>query len=142
MKTTVRASAKSVAELERIGVELAAELRPGDAVGLSGALGAGKTTFAQAIVRALHGSEDAASPTFTFRHTYRGEPPVEHLDLYRIDDPTEALELGLEEAFRPDAIVLVEWPERLPGLLPVRSFWVTIGGSGDGPRTIAIERPR
>lgn len=141
MKTTTQTSAKSVAELERIGAELASELRPGDAVGLSGGLGAGKTTFVQAIVRALHGSEDAASPTFTFRHTYWGRPPVEHLDLYRVENPAEAVELGLEEAFRPEAIVLVEWPERLPELLPERSFRVAIEGSGDGPRTIAIERP-
>jgi len=142
LKTTFRTTAKSVSDVREIGALLASELRPGDAVGLSGGLGAGKTTLVQAIVGALHGDNDAASPTFTFRHIYPGPPPVEHLDLYRIETPGDAAEIGLEEAFRPDAIVLVEWPERLPGLLPSDSFRVTIEGSGDQPRSIEIERPR
>jgi tRNA threonylcarbamoyl adenosine modification protein YjeE len=142
LKSTFRTTAKSVAEVREIGALLASELRPGDAVGLSGGLGAGKTTLVQAIVRALHGDDDAASPTFTFRHIYPGQPPVEHLDLYRIETPGDAAEIGLEEAFRPDAVVLVEWPERLPGLLPANSFRVTIEGSGDEPRSVEIERPR
>lgn len=138
MKKTVR----SVAELEVVAAEFAASLRPGDAVGISGALGAGKTAFARALVRALHGGEATASPSYTFRHTYPGEPPIEHLDLYRIDDPSEAVELGLEEAFRPDAIVLIEWPERLPGLSPMQTIDVTIEGSGDRARTLEIEDRR
>jgi tRNA threonylcarbamoyladenosine biosynthesis protein TsaE len=137
----VRSEAASVVEFERIAAEFAATLRPGDAVGLSGGLGAGKTTFVRAVVRALHGSESAASPTFTFRHTYSGCPPVEHLDLYRIENPVEAIELGLEEAFGPTAIVLVEWPERLPGFMPARTIAVRIEGSGDEPRQLAIIRP-
>jgi tRNA threonylcarbamoyladenosine biosynthesis protein TsaE len=141
LKSSVRMSAKTVAELERIGAELASELRPGDAVGLSGGLGVGKTSLIRAIVRALHGDEAAVSPTFTFRHTYPGEPPVEHLDLYRVDDPREAVELGLEDAFRPQSIVLVEWPEHVPGLMPSRAIRITIEGVGDAPRSIAIERP-
>jgi tRNA threonylcarbamoyladenosine biosynthesis protein TsaE len=141
LKTIARVSAKNVAELERIGAELARALRPGDAVGLSGGLGVGKTSLVRAIVRALHGDDAVASPTFTFRHTYPGEPPVEHLDLYRLDDPSEAVELGLEEAFRPEAIVLVEWPEHIPGLMPPHAIRVTIEGVGDAPRSLAIERP-
>lgn len=137
MTTTVH----SVAELERVAAELASTLRPGDALGLSGELGAGKTTFVRAIVRALHGAESAASPTFTFRHTYRGIPPIEHLDLVRIENPAEAVELGLDDAFRADSIVLVEWPERLPGLMPADALRVTIEGAGDGPRALRIERP-
>jgi tRNA threonylcarbamoyl adenosine modification protein YjeE len=133
-------TARTVADLELIGAKLAQELRPGDVVGLSGGLGSGKTTFVQAVVRELHGNTLAASPTFTFRHTYPGEPPVEHLDLYRLADPAEAVELGLEEAFRPNAIVLIEWPERLPALLPPRAIVVTIEGAGDAPRSVQIER--
>ena len=136
-----RAHAGNVAEFERIATEFAAGLRPGDAVGLSGGLGSGKTTFVRAVVRALHGAETAASPTFTFRHTYEGCPRVEHLDLYRIDDPAEAVELGLEDAFDPGAVVLVEWPERLPGFMPERAIRIHIEGAGDQPRLLHIERP-
>jgi tRNA threonylcarbamoyladenosine biosynthesis protein TsaE len=137
----VRSEARNVAEFERIAAQFAGGLRPGDSVGLSGGLGAGKTTFVRAVVRALHGNENAASPTFTFRHTYDGCPRVEHLDLYRIDDPAEAVELGLDEAFAPGAIVLVEWPERLPDFMPARAIAVRIEGSGDEPRRLEIERP-
>ena len=94
------------------------------------------------MVRELHG-EDAgvASPTFVFRHRYAGSPPIEHLDLYRIDDPSEAVELGLEDSFAAGSIVLVEWPERLPGLLPSHASRVEIEGSGDAERRLTIERP-
>ncbi|MGP6189308.1 MAG: tRNA (adenosine(37)-N6)-threonylcarbamoyltransferase complex ATPase subunit type 1 TsaE [Vulcanimicrobiaceae bacterium] len=109
-------------------------------VALAGDLGAGKTTFVRAVVRALHGSDQATSPTFTFRHRYTGEPPIEHLDLYRIEDPAEAVELGLEEAFDGKSIVLVEWPERLPHLIPEHSIHVGIAGAGDSPRDLVFER--
>jgi tRNA threonylcarbamoyl adenosine modification protein YjeE len=118
----------------------AAGLAPGDVIALEGELGAGKTTFVAAAVRALHGREEASSPTFIFRHTYAGVPPVEHLDLYRIDDPAEAVELGLEDALRPDAVTFVEWPRRLPGLIPPGAIWVSIAGCGDGPRELEIRR--
>jgi tRNA threonylcarbamoyladenosine biosynthesis protein TsaE len=127
--------------LETAAARLAAGLRPGDALGLTGSLGAGKTTFVRALVRALHGSDAAvSSPTFVFRQRYEGLPPVEHLDLYRLDDPAEAADLGLEEAFGPDRITVVEWPERLPGLLPPGAIRVTIEGAGDAPRRLRIER--
>ncbi len=120
---------------------LAATLRPGDALALSGELGAGKTTFVRALVRALHGSDvPVSSPTFLFRQCYDGTPPVEHLDLYRLDDPAQAADLGLEEAFGPDRITVVEWPERLPGLMPAASIRVRLEGAGDEPRRLRIER--
>ena len=129
-----------LAAFERVAAELAATLHPGDVVALAGELGAGKTAFVRAVVRALHGREEAASPTFTFRHRYEGEPPVEHLDLYRLGDPAEAVELGLEEAFDGRSVVLVEWPERLPQLLPRNAIHVAIVGAGDAPRDLVIER--
>jgi tRNA threonylcarbamoyl adenosine modification protein YjeE len=111
-------------------------------VALRGALGAGKTTFARAVVRSLHGSDDAvSSPTFVFRQRYDGAPPVEHLDLYRIDDPaTELPELGLDDAFDGDRVVLVEWLERAGGLLPAAGIEVEIDGLGDGPRRVRVRR--
>jgi tRNA threonylcarbamoyladenosine biosynthesis protein TsaE len=121
---------------------LAATLRPGDVVALSGGLGAGKTTFVRAIVSALHGSDAAvSSPTFIFRQTYPGTPIIEHLDLYRIEDPAEGADLGLEDALHADAITLVEWPERLPALVPPGATRVTIAGSGAEPRRVRIDAP-
>ena len=121
----------------------ARSLRPGDVVALRGPLGAGKTTFVRAVVRALHGSDDAvSSPTFVFRQRYDGTPPIEHVDLYRIEDAAAELpDLALDDAFAPDRIALVEWPERAAGRLPPDLIEVTIDGAGDGPRTVRITRP-
>ena len=104
-------------------------------VALRGPLGAGKTTFVRAVVRALHGSDDAvSSPTFIFRQRYDGTPPIEHVDLYRIQDPAAELpDLALDDAFAPDRIALVEWPERAAGCLPADRIEVAIEGSGDEP---------
>ncbi|MFN2459771.1 MAG: tRNA (adenosine(37)-N6)-threonylcarbamoyltransferase complex ATPase subunit type 1 TsaE [Candidatus Velthaea sp.] len=130
-----------MAALAAFAREFAAGLHAGDAVGVSGELGAGKTTLVRAVVRALHGSDDAvSSPTFVFRHRYAGTPPVEHLDLYRMNDLRELAELGLDDAFGPDCITFVEWPERAPELLPAGAIALRIAGSGDGPRSIRIRR--
>ncbi len=112
-------------------------------VALRGPLGSGKTTFVRAVVRALHGSDEAvSSPTFVFRQRYDGAPPVEHVDLYRIDDPVaEPAELGLDEAFAADRIVLVEWPERGGDWLPPGRIEIEIDGVGDGPRRVRVCRP-
>jgi tRNA threonylcarbamoyl adenosine modification protein YjeE len=112
-------------------------------VALQGPLGAGKTTFVRAVVAALHGSDDAvSSPTFVFRQRYEGAPPVEHVDLYRIDDPAaEMPDLALDDAFGGEAIALVEWPERARGWLPPRLIEVAIDGVGAGPRTVRVDRP-
>jgi tRNA threonylcarbamoyl adenosine modification protein YjeE len=131
-----------LAALDACARVFALRLRRGSVVALHGALGAGKTTFVRALVRALHGSDAAvSSPTFVFRQRYDGEPPVEHLDLYRLDDPAELVELGLEDAFDADRITVVEWPERAPELIPAHAIDVGIAGSGAGPRTIAIADP-
>ena len=100
--------------------ELASLIRQGDVLLLAGPIGAGKTTFARALIRAATGdpAEEVPSPTFTLVQTYatpRGE--IWHADLYRLEDPHEALELGLDEAME-DAICLIEWPERLGELAP------------------------
>jgi tRNA threonylcarbamoyladenosine biosynthesis protein TsaE len=135
-----RLRAADLAAFEALADAFARTLRPGDVVALEGDLGAGKTTFVAAAARALGTRGDVASPTFVFRHRYPGPLPIEHLDLYRIDDPAEAVELGLEEALAPDAVAFVEWPERLPGFVPDGAIRVRIAGSGDGPRDLEIVR--
>jgi tRNA threonylcarbamoyladenosine biosynthesis protein TsaE len=105
---------------ERFGAALAERLRPGDAVALFGALGAGKTTLARGILRGLGHQGDVASPTFAIVQIY--EPPETriaawHVDLYRIEQAAELEELGLDEGRRA-GVLLIEWPERLPSLSP------------------------
>jgi tRNA threonylcarbamoyl adenosine modification protein YjeE len=140
--TVERATIDDLGGLERFARTFAQTLRPGDVVALAGDLGAGKTTLVRALVRTLHGSDPATSPTFTFWHKYdEGTPPIHHLDLYRLENPRERVELGLEEAFVPEAIVLVEWPERAPDLFGERTIWVSLAGSGEGRREIEVRRP-
>jgi tRNA threonylcarbamoyladenosine biosynthesis protein TsaE len=103
----------------RLGALIASQLRLGEAVCLYGPLGAGKSTLARALIRALtHAGEDVPSPTFTLVQIYEGpEFPIAHFDLYRLTSAAEAYEIGLEEALETGAAV-IEWPERLEGDLP------------------------
>jgi len=140
---TFRETCRDIAAFDAFAATFAQRLRPGDVVALEGPLGAGKTRFARAVVRAIQGHEDVSSPTFTLRHRYErlGRTPVEHLDGYRIETPEELAESGLEEAFDGSAIVLVEWPDRLASLLPPRRYRVAIAGGGEEPRSLRIEVP-
>ena len=108
-----------------LAARIAALARPGDVIALKGALGAGKTSFARAFIRACGGEEDVPSPTFTLAQVYElPAATVWHFDCYRLRDPEEAWELGIEDAFR-DGISLIEWPERLGHLLPPRRLEIT-----------------
>ncbi len=107
-----------LAATQKLGAAVARLLRAGDVVALWGELGAGKTTLARAVITALGYSGEVPSPTFTLVQTYDLSPAaVWHFDLYRLDDPEEVIELGLEEA-QAGAISLIEWPERMGHLLP------------------------
>ena len=93
------------------GAALAAVARPGDVITLSGPLGAGKTTLARGFLAALGHQGEVPSPSFSIVQPYDDlDPPVWHVDLYRLEDPRELEELGLDSA--ADAVLLVEWPER------------------------------
>lgn len=107
-----------VAATHALAARLAPWLRGGDWLLLRGTLGAGKTTFARALLYALGHVGDVPSPTFTLVQSYEAPPlafPVWHVDLYRLDTPSDVAQLGLEDA-ADDMIVLIEWPERLPAL--------------------------
>lgn len=123
-----------------LAAALAPILRPGDVVALDGDLGAGKTAFARALINALPGEpEDVPSPTFTLVQTYeRGGIEIWHFDLYRLEDPEEALELGIEDAFL-DAVSLIEWPDKLGPLLPRSLLRVTLSnGATETARDITL----
>jgi tRNA threonylcarbamoyladenosine biosynthesis protein TsaE len=110
-----------------LAANLAREARAGDVVGLSGPLGAGKTVFARAFIRARLEAAEVPSPTFTLVEIYQSltGPAVWHFDLYRLERPEDAYELGIEDAFAT-GISVIEWPERLGGLMPQEHLGVTI----------------
>jgi tRNA threonylcarbamoyladenosine biosynthesis protein TsaE len=115
----------SAEETIALGRQIAAEWKPPLLVLLSGDLGAGKTTLTKGIASGLGAAkqEDVTSPTFTLVHKYEGEARVYHVDLYRIGDAHDFETLGLEDVFCEQAVVLVEWPEKMP---PVRTGWPTM----------------
>lgn len=128
-------------QLRTFASEFGLRLEPGDVVGLSGPLGAGKTTFVQSVVSARLGHDPTSSPTFTFWHRYAGSPPIDHLDLYRVEYPQDLRELGLEEVFDGTSVVLVEWWSNAPELLPERRYEIELEGAGDQPRRMRMRRP-
>jgi tRNA threonylcarbamoyladenosine biosynthesis protein TsaE len=115
-----------------LGARIGAAARPGDVVALMGDLGAGKTTLARGLIRSLMGpATEAPSPTFTLVQTYAAPGlAIWHFDLYRLNDPREARELGLEEAV--DGLALIEWPERLGRYLPHARLEVRLDFEGEG----------
>ena len=124
---------------ERAGAELAAGLKPGDVVLVSGELGAGKTTFVRGALRALGVTGPITSPTFVVGHLYDG--PLAHLDLYRLAG-MDAEDPGLlDDYFAPEAIVFVEWPERASDAVPPErvAHRVRLSHAGGDNRRIEIE---
>lgn len=118
--------------MQALGARIAAHLRPGDVVALSGPLGSGKTTLARAIIAALGHEGEVPSPTFTIVETYELDPPLVHADFYRLERPREADELGLDD-YREGAALIAEWPEKAGGFaeeLGCLSVALEIAGSG------------
>lgn len=143
--TETRSSLPDLASMAAYGAAIAGRLRAGDVVALTGGLGAGKTTLARAILAALGHEGEVPSPTFTIIETY-DSPPLRlaavHADFYRLDDPTELAEIGLDD-YRDGAVLLAEWPDHAggfahePGCLSITLE--PVGESGEGGR-IAIAR--
>ncbi len=129
------------ADTAALGQRLADIARPGDVIALYGDLGAGKTTLARALIRRLTGPEtEVPSPTFTLVQTYpHPHLSIWHFDLYRLKEPGEARELGLEEAV--DGLALIEWPERLGRDLPIARLEVRLsyGDAGRIARLVDLD---
>ncbi len=132
---------KDEAATAALGARIARGLRAGDAILLSGDLGAGKTVLARAILRARGIAEYVPSPTFTLVQAY--ETPgltLRHFDLYRIERASELNELGLDEACE-DGAILVEWPEHAPGVFPDDALKVQLRVTGEHGREAQISGP-
>lgn len=128
----------SVDATRAFGRALAAHLRPGDVIVLTGDLGAGKTACSQGIAAGLGVTERVTSPTFTIVQEYEGDIPVQHLDLYRLGSVQEVLDLGLDETI-DDRVTLVEWGDVALDALPEEHLELVISlvpDAGDDVRTI------
>jgi tRNA threonylcarbamoyladenosine biosynthesis protein TsaE len=125
-----------------LGRRLAGELPSRGVVLLIGNLGAGKTTLAKGIVSGLGAAEpdEVSSPTFTLIHEY-GEGRAYHIDLYRLEEPSQVESLGLEELFDRDAMVLIEWGERFPRLMPAQRTEIHMRSLGNDEREIEVGLP-
>ena len=121
-----------------LGERLAAELPAKAVVLLIGNLGAGKTTLAKGIVKGLGAAQpdDVSSPTFTLIHEY--SPAIYHIDLYRLDQPEQVATLGLDEIFDRQAVVLIEWGERFPQLMPQARIEIRLRTTGESSREIEV----
>lgn len=105
---------------------LASALADGDLIVLTGDLGAGKTCFTQGLAAGLGIDEPITSPTFTLANRYQGRLTLHHLDVYRLDSEADAVDLAIEELVE-DGVTVIEWGERVAGLLPADRFTVTLG---------------
>src|SRR5216683_4247238 len=132
---------RSEEETVALGEKLARELPSRVVVLLIGNLGAGKTTLAKGIVKGLGAAqpEEVSSPTFTLIHEY--SPSVYHIDLYRLDQPAQVATLGLDEIFDRQAVVLIEWGERFPQLMPENRIEIQLRTTGEDSREIEIVEP-
>jgi tRNA threonylcarbamoyladenosine biosynthesis protein TsaE len=129
----------SAADTEAIGAKLAAELRPGDTVLVSGELGAGKTTLIRGACRALGVKGPVTSPTFTIGQRYEGRVPVSHLDLFRLASLEDEDPGLLDDYLTPDAVAFVEWPAAAEPRIERISRRVRIEHAGGDSRTIILE---
>jgi tRNA threonylcarbamoyladenosine biosynthesis protein TsaE len=123
-----------------LGERLARTLPPGSTVLLIGDLGAGKTTLAKGIVQGSGAAtaDEVSSPTFTLIHEYGSPAAVYHVDLYRLESARDAATLGLDELFDSPALVIVEWGERFPELMPRDRIEIRLRALGDDQREIDV----
>ena len=125
-------------ETRAAAASLAPALRPGSVLALHGDLGAGKTCFIQGLAEGLGVTAAVSSPTYTLISEYQGRLPFYHADLYRLDDPAEALRTGLDEYLHGPGVTAVEWAERAAALLPAHTIHVHLR-AGEQPSERVIE---
>jgi len=128
-------------EMMALGGQIAALLPIGGVVKLYGDLGAGKTTLVRGLLRSLNFEGTVKSPTYTLVEPYHvAQRHIYHFDLYRLADPEELEYLGVRDYFRPDALCLIEWPDKAANFIPKADLEVHITYAGSG-RNITLKRP-
>ena len=131
--------AHSAAEMEEIGIELVPELADGMVVSLIGPLGAGKTTLVKGIAKGLLITEVVVSPSYLLAREYHGRLTLHHLDAFRLESLSELAEVGLDRLLPPEnGVSVVEWPERIDGILDISDILVRIELLEGGSRKVRI----
>lgn len=131
---------ESTEETSNIGEQLGRLLSKGNIICLSGDLGAGKTAFTKGIAKGLCVEDYVTSPTYTIINEYLGRLPLYHFDVYRLNDVEEMYELGYEEYFFGDGVVVLEWADIVRDIIPGERLWITIlNTKGDDSREIIME---
>ncbi len=138
---------KSAQETKDLGKKLAADLKGGELLALTGELGSGKTTFVQGLAKGLGIKQRAISPTFILMRSYKcqvsGVKNFYHIDLYRLENNVEreVRNLGIEEIWdNPKNIVVIEWAEKIKNILPKNKIWIEFENLGEDKRKIKIAR--
>jgi tRNA threonylcarbamoyladenosine biosynthesis protein TsaE len=131
---------RSPEQTRRIGMRLGSSLRPGDVICLQGDLGAGKTTFVQGLAQGWGTLDSVSSPTFIIVNLYRRADGAQlfHMDAYRLDSTSEAEELDLESMLTQGPL-LIEWPERIQGLIPPERIWLEMEYLADEHRQMRFK---
>ncbi|MCX6100561.1 MAG: tRNA (adenosine(37)-N6)-threonylcarbamoyltransferase complex ATPase subunit type 1 TsaE [Candidatus Bipolaricaulota bacterium] len=131
--------AREPADTEEIGVNLAGQLRDGMLVSLVGPLGSGKTTLVKGIARGLLVTDVVVSPSYVLAREYKGRLALHHVDAYRVASLNELAEAGLDAQLPPEhGVTVVEWPERIDGLVEASDILVYIELQDDGSRRVTL----
>ncbi|MEN6370363.1 MAG: tRNA (adenosine(37)-N6)-threonylcarbamoyltransferase complex ATPase subunit type 1 TsaE [Thermotogota bacterium] len=131
--------AHDASEMEAVGEELASRLRDGQLVSLVGPLGSGKTTFVKGIAKGLLITDVVVSPSYVLAREYKGRLALHHVDAYRVGSLAELAEVGLDAYLPPDrGVTVVEWPERIDGLVEASDALVEIELLDDGSRRVQL----
>ena len=139
MACYLRIQTNSPEETQKLGELIGRSAQPGDIYLLTGTLGAGKTCLSQGIARGLEVPENLRSPTFVLMTRHKGRLDLHHLDLYRIGDPWEVWDLGVDELLFGDGVCVVEWADKAAELFPQESCWIGLEYSaGKSQRTLTL----
>jgi tRNA threonylcarbamoyladenosine biosynthesis protein TsaE len=132
---TIEFFSRSPEQTRRIGMRLGGELKAGDVICLQGNLGAGKTTFVQGLAQGWGSIDSVSSPTFILVNEYRraNGDLIFHLDAYRLESTPEAEELDLDSMLE-EGVLIIEWPEKLEGLIPTDRLWINLDHIADEHR--------
>ena len=135
--------ARTPADMEQIGLDLAATLGDGMIVSLIGPLGSGKTTLVKGVARGLLVTETVVSPSYLLAREYQGTIPLHHVDAYRVANLSELAEVGLDELLPPAVgVTVVEWPSRVEGIIDISDITVRIELLDNQARRVSLSGAR